>query len=183
MEITEINKYNTGDIAKWIRETIKKEHPDLKISVRTECYSGGSLINVIFRKSKKIRFFRTIDEIDESEIRKLATARNREMEETREYIETILKSQNYNINDKWIDSNWGLTSLGKEKIKKVLKIINKYNWDNSDSMVDYFDVNYYTHIKIGEYNRPFIDGKELLKKYEKEEIQNVFEEIKKGWEQ
>jgi hypothetical protein len=35
------------------------------------------------------------------------------------------------------------------KAMEVLKrLANQWNYDNSDSMVDYFDVNYYTHVSV-----------------------------------
>jgi hypothetical protein len=38
------------------------------------------------------------------------------------------------------------------KVLKALEVLkqlaNQWNYDNSDSMVDYFDVNYYTHVKV-----------------------------------
>lgn len=35
---------------------------------------------------------------------------------------------------------------GNELIEQIENIINKYNYDNSDSMTDYFDVRFYSHV-------------------------------------
>lgn len=38
------------------------------------------------------------------------------------------------------------TDEGNELIEQIENIINKYNYDNSDSMTDYFDVRFYSHV-------------------------------------
>ena len=38
-----------------------------------------------------------------------------------------------------------------------MQIVNQYNYDNSDSQTDYFDVNFYTHLNLGKWNKPFIE--------------------------
>lgn len=40
--------------------------------------------------------------------------------------------------------------------EKALKIINKKNFDNSDSMTDYFHVGFYLDIEVGQYDKPYI---------------------------
>ncbi len=47
------------------------------------------------------------------------------------------------------------TEDGHEKILKAKKIANKENWDNSDSMTDYSDVNYFFHFFLGNYGKDF----------------------------
>jgi hypothetical protein len=41
-------------------------------------------------------------------------------------------------------------------ITEALRILNAGNHDNSDIMTDYFDVGWYTDIKIGKWNAPYI---------------------------
>jgi len=38
------------------------------------------------------------------------------------------------------------------------QIANYYNYDDSDSMTDYYSVNFSLHLGLGEYDKPFIDG-------------------------
>ena len=45
-------------------------------------------------------------------------------------------------------------------LKKIVKIINEKNYDNSDTQTDYFDVNFYVSLSQGKWDRPF----ELVKK-------------------
>lgn len=48
-----------------------------------------------------------------------------------------------------------LTKYGWELLKQVCEISNKRNWDNSDSQIDYFDVNYYFSLYIGKWDKAF----------------------------
>lgn len=43
-----------------------------------------------------------------------------------------------------------------EIFRKILKILNTGNYDNSDIMTDYFDVNFYVDLRVGEWNKPFV---------------------------
>ena len=43
----------------------------------------------------------------------------------------------------------------KEELEKVEEIINKYHYDNSDSMIDYFDTNFYYYYQIGSWDKDF----------------------------
>lgn len=40
-------------------------------------------------------------------------------------------------------------------IEQILAALDTDNYDNSDSMTDYFDVGHYVSLKIGKWNRPF----------------------------
>jgi len=40
-------------------------------------------------------------------------------------------------------------------LKEFFDIINEGNYDNSDSMTDYFDVGFYTTIRLGEWDKPY----------------------------
>ncbi len=41
--------------------------------------------------------------------------------------------------------------------KKIIMALNIDNYDNSDIMTDYFDVGHYVNIKIGRFDKPFIN--------------------------
>lgn len=59
------------------------------------------------------------------------------------------------INEYHIDESTVLTPYGVTIGKTIIKIANKDNWDNSDPMTDYFDVNYYTHLAFGKWDKYF----------------------------
>lgn len=44
-------------------------------------------------------------------------------------------------------------------LNEVFAVIQSHNYNNSDLMTDYFDVGFYYHITIGEYNKPYIGKK------------------------
>lgn len=162
IEINETNKYNTKDIAKWVRQTLKREMPDFKFSVRIETYTGGSSMSITMLRSP-VRLLKRLGEIEEQEILRLMNARNDTRDEVLGFIKQRLDSDHHDINQYYVDEDWSLTEKGKKICSKVLDIANKYNWDNSDAMTDYFDVNYYLDLKLGDYDRPFIDGsKEVI---------------------
>ena len=57
----------------------------------------------------------------------------------------------------------GYINIGWEKyegqmgtdVALMKKIINDGNWDNSDVQSDYFDVGWYTDLKVGSWNKTF----------------------------
>lgn len=70
----------------------------------------------------------------------------------REY-ERDYEKQN-GVNHYYLDKYNGFTKEGNEKLHKVLNIISAYRYDESNSMVDYFNTNFYIDI----YTKP---GKEF----------------------
>ena len=78
----------------------------------------------------------------------------------------VLENDNYaQLNPYYIDSahehnymNNGstLTHVGWVVMAEATKIANRQNWDKSDIQSDYFNCNYYLHINIGKWDRPFI---------------------------
>ena len=148
------------EIAKRIRNQLKQEFPALTFSVRMELYSGGGSISVNLMKSD-FRIVRDVKDISDMAFF---------IYEGRHYKkEQITKSQqdtNHQLNhhqfrefkaDEWNNGVF-LTEKGHNTLRRVVEIAQAYNWDNSDSMTDYFDVNYYLHLELGKWDKPFIDG-------------------------
>ena len=48
-----------------------------------------------------------------------------------------------------------MTEEGHNLLKEAVKIAEQYNYDNSDSMTDYYDVNFGFNIWIGKWNKEF----------------------------
>lgn len=48
-----------------------------------------------------------------------------------------------------------ITDEARQLLKKALDLSNVYNWDHSEPETDYFDVNFYLHLQIGKWNKPF----------------------------
>lgn len=54
-----------------------------------------------------------------------------------------------------ISEKFGLTSEVFAVVSDVVAYCNSFNYDDSDSMTDYFDTNFYLHINVGEYGKPY----------------------------
>lgn len=147
---------NTTEIAKLIRKDLK-EMKDFKFSVRTEYYAGGSSINVNMMTSP-IRLIRNMSEISEH---------TNTHHYTRDDIERMQNNRYHQLNhyqsyDNYTDESWNngvfLTEDGHSALKQINEIIQKYHWDKSEPMVDYFHTNFYYHLSLGKWNMDFIDG-------------------------
>ena len=54
-----------------------------------------------------------------------------------------------------LSGNWGLTEEVYAVMSDVVAYCNSYNYDDSDSQTDYFDTNFYLHIYVGAYSKPY----------------------------
>lgn len=54
-----------------------------------------------------------------------------------------------------LSEKFGLTSEVFAVMSDVVDYCNSFNYDDSDGMTDYFDTNFYLHIKVGEYGKPY----------------------------
>lgn len=135
-----------ADIAKIVRKFLKDNLKKYKFSVTTEMFSGGSALNVSLM-SAPMKVF--VDFLDENKVYK-----------DFEYQKLRLKSyheKNYmQINDFYIKEDNFLTAKCKVIFMKVFKFVNSFNYDDSDSQIDYFDTNFYVHLNVGKYDKPYI---------------------------
>lgn len=163
IQITDANKYDTKDIALWIRQSLKERFGnDLVFSVQKESYSGGSTIHIALMESKRIRIVEKPENLTESYI-----AKYKESYQTREIVLNRQKQDYFQLNkyqtrEPYSNLNWNngvlLTEKGHNILREVVEIADKHNWDRSDAMSDYFDVNYYISLNLGKWNKPFKDG-------------------------
>lgn len=58
------------------------------------------------------------------------------------------------INQYWLDSPQ-FAYRNVDILERIISICNEGNWDRSDAMVDYFDVGWYLHLSVGQWNKPF----------------------------
>lgn len=128
------------EITKTIRAELKRQFPDCKFSVRVE---NGIAITVSLMTAPASPF------------EMLVTVNGHE--HSGEYAQL----NHYHIKQDafrkhWISNGYYLTEQAVGMLNVVIEISNCENWDNSDLMTDYFDVNYYFHLEIGKWNRPFV---------------------------
>lgn len=145
------------DIAKEVRADLKKEFPDCKFSVRTEYFSMGQALHVSLMSAPFEAYPEILPEFnfycDESDV-----------ERYRQRLEGARKDghsqcSQYSLEDgdreRLINNGVPITKECFECLKRVCEISNKHNWDRSEPMTDYFDVNYYFHLNIGQWDKPF----------------------------
>jgi hypothetical protein len=148
---------DTTLIAKMIREQLKQEFPKCKFSVTSEWYSGGSSITVALMSAP----FEAIVESDHwekgyAQLNHYQLYRSFEEQSGGENHMMVISNEWRRLPDGVAVCNGAyITEKAWAVLQRAVQIGQAQNWDNSDSMTDYFDVNYYFHINIGKWNKPF----------------------------
>jgi hypothetical protein len=118
------DKLTTTEIAKLIRSEIKSKFPNIKTSVTSKYYSGGSSINV------KIKFV------------PFAVYKP-------EYISSYKKAV---ASNNWTDVRMfdrdPYTMEYNDLVRIIKNIGNQYNYDDSDAQIDYFHTNFYFFVGL-----------------------------------
>ncbi len=149
----------TTEIAKAVTDKMKEAYPGIKISRKTSYYSGGSSADFSITASDK-PLIRDISDFSETELNRLYNKGYnsnyyKDVGEFKEALSKRLSSGNIDVNKYNIDDDYELTPYGKQVIKDLNKVIDAYNFDESDSMTDYFHTGFYSDISIGKYNKPY----------------------------
>jgi len=149
------------DIAKIIKQQLNKEYPQCKFSVRIKNYSVLD-IKILETDFKVIMPF---EKLSEFAIFEYCSDRYKTKEELKELQEKkyyqvwrINKDEVYNP-----DECYGgvfLTEWGFNLIKRITELTDKFNYDNSEIQYDYFDVNFYLNLSLGDWNKnkPLIEN-------------------------
>lgn len=128
------------EIAKQIRKQLKKEFPQCKFSVRIERYSMGQSMSISLTAAPFAAFTGDMDANGNPRSGDYAQLNPYQLrQEPDEYI----CNGNYITKEAW------------DTMARVDEIQKGHNWDNSDLMTDYFDVNYHFHAEIGKWDKPF----------------------------
>lgn len=158
MELTKSEKISLGtkEIAKRIREELK-HFEDCKFSVVFESYSGGSAITVALMESK-IKVIKDFEELSDLAIHKTIDARYTREQLQKRQSEGYAQLNQYELGeynpDAW-NNGLFLTSEGHDLLRKVVDVVNQYNYDDSDIQSDYVSVNFHFHLEIGKWNKPY----------------------------
>ncbi len=159
------------DIAKIIRSQFRKKFPNYKISVKISRFSGGESLTAkvwmhLSDLMPKDQFVKQASETpwnyshgywfgypDANGRWQNIPAENLYNMSMEEKIEIFDRYYDYYINhytnDEYADINYGaepIPLLYDEPLKYVKGLIDSFNYDDSNSMVDYFNVNFYDHI-------------------------------------
>jgi DNA polymerase sigma len=135
------------DIALMVRRYVKEVYPTWKFSVRTEYYSGGCSLHVALTEAPENIFI-------DSRVKEAALSKRRLYGSDEEAIkccqETVTSGyiSNWDCYYKWM-SDKAVTVL-----EDVENLVNSYRYNDSDSMIDYFDTNFYPFFDIGKWDKP-----------------------------
>jgi hypothetical protein len=127
------------DIAADIRAELKAQLPEWKFSVRVQTYSGGGSINMSLMSGPE-------------QVVVPVWGRSGGYSQLNQY--TFLNPQ-AGGRDKLTSNGTELTPKGWEVMKQATEILSAPHWDESNSQIDYFCCNYYMHIEIGQWDKPY----------------------------
>lgn len=77
------------------------------------------------------------------------------------------------VNEYYIKDDERITDYGKNVLSSVYNFSNSFNYDDSDSMIDYFDRRFYLHLNIGKWDKPFKVVPKTEKTAEKQSISGI----------
>ena len=145
----------TKEIARLIREQLKREFPMCKFSVRCKYFSLGSEITVSLM-SAPFKVIKDFEEIPEEAIQLSGRPKEQIRELQAERYHQLNKHQllgDYNPNE-WCNGVY-LTERGHNLLKRVVEIVLQYNKRESDIQADYFNTNFYFMLTLGKWGKPF----------------------------
>ena len=165
---------DTKDQAKAITDSMKKQFPDVKISRKSNLFSGGSSIDFNIMSSDKDLFVSDsdIDKMGYEDLHDVSRSNGFEwwakdnvpnynenhsysIDDVRTYAKKSLAERKTSDIQGVTGKEWYLNDYGKNVVSELNKQANSYTYDDSDGMVDYFDHGTYMHISIGKWNKPY----------------------------
>lgn len=138
--------YTVNDITDIIRGFCKKAYPECKFSVSKRHHNAISIALM----SAPYQVFATPDEAN------IPLGRHGTNEEIMKWWKYAIDKGHHTVNHYYIEDDFRLNDKGREIVRFLNNVCVAYNYDDSDSMVDYFDTNFYYDIAIGKWDKPFI---------------------------
>lgn len=135
---------NIKDIAKEVKQELKKQYPRCTWSVRIERFSGGQSMKVALLSAPFQAFAKDTD-CNGNPVKGYA--------QLNQYQFTKFSP---NENPDNLNNGSYLTKQAWDCMASAYRIANKDNWNNSKPEEDYFDVNYWLSLEIGNWDKPFI---------------------------
>jgi hypothetical protein len=120
------------DIAKAIREYVKKKYPKYKFSVNIDRFAGG--------QSLRVNWY-------EADFNPLVSE---------EAWGDTKDGKTFSVNQYYFETSEKLTKKAIAVIKDVRDFYQQYNYDYSDSQSDYYNTRFYEDFKVGTWGKPFI---------------------------
>jgi hypothetical protein len=157
---TEKINLSTVEIAKRIRKQLKSEFSNCMFSVTTENFAGGSSININLMKAdtKMVQDFQDIPE-DAPDL--LGIGYTKEDIKLRQ-LQKYHQLNKFTLRGEYNPSTWCngvfLTEQGHDLLRRVARIAEDFNFDDSDPQTDYSFVNFHLDLELGKWNKDFKDG-------------------------
>ena len=167
---------STSEQAKAITNAMKEKYSDVKISRKSDVYSGGSSIDFNIMSSDKDMYISDAD-IDKlggeqlfntditrgygferwanDNIDNYKTNHTYSVDDVKKYAKETLNNIKNHENQNVRGNEWYLSDYGKKVVSDLNKEANSYTYDDSDSMTDYFNHGTYMNISIGKWNKPY----------------------------
>lgn len=148
-------KLDLSEIAKIIKTELKRLYPETVFSITKQSYAGGQSLHVHLMKDKENPF------VNEEDIDFKSISQNNyirygyDVESLKNLHKSRSKGNGTQLNCFYINDDWALTETAKEKMAKAKELANSFNFNDSDSMIDYFHTNFYLHLYIGKYGNAF----------------------------
>jgi len=132
------------DIAKEVRQGLRTQYPECKWEVRIDRFSGGQSMRVALLAAP-FKVFTSDKDSAGNTMRGYAQLNHYQFRSS-------------GVNDGCCNNGSFLTPEAWDCMAEADKIANKDNWNRSEPQVDYFDVNYWLHLEIGRWDKPFTLG-------------------------
>ena len=136
--------YISAEDVKAIRTELKAAFPKWKFGVRKG--SGSLSVDVV---------------VQQGDIDFIESYCSKDVEP--QAAEWVRKDRTIQINQFWINDHWAHDTKARDALNRINEIMHnapgraggKKFYDNSDAMTDYFDTAFYTHLQVGQWNKPY----------------------------
>lgn len=145
------------EIAIELRGKLKTEFPGYKFSVNISRFSGGRSMDVTLVSGPEDVFHALHKGSKEWSVNHYYMG---EYDKQKHQSEARYKSGDYTGETELgclLGDNPGVhvTTKAWDMMAKVCELAQGRNWNNSDIQRDYFDVNYYLHVAVGKWDKPY----------------------------
>jgi hypothetical protein len=153
---TQGDNYESGldikEIAKRLRKVLKKKHSDHKFSVIIERYTGGQSLNIYLMSAPYKPIKESISE--EWHHQERVIVHKPVTEQIAQLNHHCLDDYKSDEDSPYVRNNgYVIDDRAIAVMKTAVSFAQGYNYDDSDSMIDYFNTNFYMHIAIGTWDK------------------------------
>lgn len=144
------------EIAKIVRKQLKQQFPACKFSVKIERYSMGQSLHIDLMEGPFKAILKKGSIIDNE----FVSTKDQGYNESNGYAQL----NQYTFKYPYFDHSHPIpgwnngAQLSREAwtvMAKTYDIAKGFNYDDSDGMIDYFDTNFYLHLNIGNWDKPY----------------------------